>query len=265
MGLSLFDPLHVILAPAGTKRNIAKMQVTRAFLNDHVVHLKESLEEMHRKVEIRTVGKRERNTRARDKAMLRTSKNKHVDSTLFGRYQDRQGSGDDVYDKRYFYDSVNFHEGDFVLVAVPQGERHKQHKLMARWKGPFRITRAVSDHVYEVQHLIHREKLQEVHWSRLKFYCDDELEQIVKLRDVVRREDQEDSQVESIVQYKYDAESLTHQFRIHWTGFTDDDDTWEDARYILSLDRAIVDSFLSRLTTGSRKKEALLDYLDIRE
>ena len=47
MGLSLFDPLHVILAPAGTKRNIAKMQVTRAFLNDHVVHLKESLEEMH--------------------------------------------------------------------------------------------------------------------------------------------------------------------------------------------------------------------------
>jgi len=151
-----------------------------------------------------------------------------------------------------------------VLVAVPQGERHKQHKLMARWKGPFRITRAVSDHVYEVQHLIHREKLQEVHWSRLKFYCDDELEQIVKLRDVVRREDQEDSQVESIVQYKYDAESLTHQFRIHWTGFTNDDDTWEDARYILSLDRAIVDSFLSRLTTGSRKKEALLDYLDIR-
>ena len=87
----------------------------------------------------------------------------------------------------------------------------------------------------------------------------------MKLREVVRREDQEDSQVESFVQYKHDAESFTHQFRIRWTGFTEDDDTWEDARYIYSLDRSKVDAFLNRMTTGSRKKESLLDYLEIEE
>jgi transposase InsO family protein len=197
MGLPLFDPTYVILAPAAVTRRIQRMQVREALLRDHVVALRGSLIEMHRTMTARNVARLERNARHRDNAMLRLSRNKHIDSTLFGRYQARQGSGDDDYDKKYFYDSVNFHEGDFVLVAVPEGERHKQHKLMARWKGPFRITRAVSDHVYEVEHLLNRKK-QEVHWSRLKFYCDDELEELVKLREVVRREDQADSQVDGI-------------------------------------------------------------------
>jgi transposase InsO family protein len=265
MGLPLYDPLYVILAPALARRNIERMSVNEHTLNNHVRDLRSDLDNMHRMVEGRNVARRERNARHRDNALLRSSKNKHIDTTLFGRYQAEHGTGDDIYDKRYFYDSVNFHEGDFVLVAVPEGERHKQHKLMARWKGPFRITKAVSDHVYEVQHLIHRERKQEVHWSRLKFYCDDELEQIVKLREVVRREDQEESQVNNIIQHRYDAESLTHQFRIRWTGFTEDDDTWEDARYIHSLDQSQVNIFLNRMATGSRKKESLLDYLEIEE
>ena len=263
MGLPQYDPMHVILAPAAAKRRIQRMVVTEEFIATEVRQLREDLTRMHRKVIERNADRRARNIRHRDKALLRISKNKHVDSTLFGRYQATQGTGDDNLDKMYYYGSVNFHEGDFVLVAVP--EPHKRHKLTARWQGPFRITDTISDYIYEVEHLLSR-KRQQVHWSRLKFYCDDEIEQVVRLREFVRREDQVDTpMVDIILQHKQDPATLQHQFRIRWAGFTEEDDTWEDARFILSVDRVKVDSFLDRMTTGSRKKESLLDYLEMEE
>ena len=82
----------------------------------------------------------------------------------------------------------------------------------------------------------------------------------------MRREDQVDTpMVDRILQHKQDPATLQHQFKIRWAGFTEEDDTWEDARYILSVDRVKVDSFLDRMTTGSRKKESLLDYLEMEE
>ena len=116
MGLPLYDPMYVILAPSQTTRRIRQLAVTSAeFLTEFVGKLQADLSQMHRKVEERNMDRRDRNLRHRDNAMLRISRNNQVDSTLFGRYQATPGSGDVDFDKKYFYDSVNFHEGDFVL------------------------------------------------------------------------------------------------------------------------------------------------------
>jgi len=66
----------------------------------------------------------------------------------------------------------NFSEGDFVLLA--RDEFTAGEKLCLRWRGPRRITRAVSDYVYQIEDL-RNGALEEAHASRLRFYSDDSL------------------------------------------------------------------------------------------
>ena len=66
----------------------------------------------------------------------------------------------------------NFSEGDFVLVA--RDDFTAGEKLALRWRGPRRITRPVSEYVYQVKDL-RNGTLEEVHASRLQFYSDDQL------------------------------------------------------------------------------------------
>ena len=69
--------------------------------------------------------------------------------------------------------------------------------------------------------------------------------------------------MDRVLKYRYiNAQELTHQFQIRWKGFTEFEDTWEDAKYIYSIDQEAVELILGRMA-ASRKKEALLDYLEI--
>lgn len=46
---------------------------------------------------------------------------------------------------------MNFSEGDFVLVA--REEFNKDEKLCLRWRDPRRVTKAISNYVYQVEDL----------------------------------------------------------------------------------------------------------------
>lgn len=64
---------------------------------------------------------------------------------------------------------ANFTEGDYGLV--PRDNFSAGEKLALRWRGPLRISKAITHYVYQVEDL--REgTLEEAHDSRLLFYSD---------------------------------------------------------------------------------------------
>ncbi len=67
---------------------------------------------------------------------------------------------------------ANFTEGDFVLVA--REDMSAGEKLALRWRGPRRVLKALSDHVFLVEDL-RNGAVEEVHACRLKFYSDPSL------------------------------------------------------------------------------------------
>jgi hypothetical protein len=83
---------------------------------------------------------------------------------------------------------ANFAVGDFVLVAAPA--QFKIPKLMPRWTGPYRMTRTITDWVYEVQHLVTAKK-SEVHTSRLQFYSDNKLNVHIQLTQQIQHDEWE--------------------------------------------------------------------------
>lgn len=75
-------------------------------------------------------------------------------------------------DRRSLKSSIemtNVREGDFVLVAQVFS---RINKLAIQWKGPKRVVKVLSDHIFEVQHLTPPYKINTHHASRLRFYAD---------------------------------------------------------------------------------------------
>lgn len=62
---------------------------------------------------------------------------------------------------------ATFASGDFVLVA--RHEFHNGKKLCLRWRGPARITKALTDFAYQVKDLRNGQH-SDVHATRLTFY-----------------------------------------------------------------------------------------------
>ena len=79
----------------------------------------------------------------------------------------------------------NFEVGDYVLVA--RDEYGAGDKLLLRWRGPRRVTKALNDYVYQVEDL-RNGQLDDVHATRLKFYRDDAVDERVIMEHVLQSE-----------------------------------------------------------------------------
>ena len=97
-----------------------------------VTDVKESLQELHKKVETSS---------AAERARSRRKSKKHVEAS--------------------------FEVGDYVLVGTAQFGT--QAKTAPRWIGPFTVVATLSQWVYAVEH-ISTNKRQEVHANALRFY-----------------------------------------------------------------------------------------------
>jgi hypothetical protein len=115
----------------------------------------------------------------------------------------------------------NFDVGDFVLVA--QRATQSIHKLSLRWRGPRRITRVLSDHVYEVED-IESGHTSDAHSSRLRFYHDASLEVTAELVEQIAHNEL-GYDVRAIKDVRFDAEAKQYQVMVSWLGFDNDDDT----------------------------------------
>ena len=144
---------------------------------------------------------------------------------------------------------------------MAQAQKQKNRKLMANWRGPYRVSDVISDHIFEVEHLLSRKK-SEVHHSRLKFYCDNDVDCIIPFELVVQREDDCDSNVESIVDCKYVPASTSYAFKVKWHGYDDAENTWEDPVQINILASELVHDYVQRIRV-KKMRTALIDLLDL--
>jgi hypothetical protein len=121
----------------------------------------------------------------------------------------------------------NFANGDFVMAAMPY--RSSDHKLMARWRGPYRIVNEVTKYEYEVEHIVTGE-VTNVHIRRLKYYADKELDLPIEISKEVTSEDVFNKiyEVEEILDIKYNPDAKCLQARVKWAGFHVLESTWQD-------------------------------------
>ena len=74
------------------------------------------------------------------------------------------------YDRRVKGVGPSYKEGDFVWLHCPAVPRGKSRKLHRPWKGPFVVTKVLSDVVFRIQHRDPPRKRLVVHFNRLKPY-----------------------------------------------------------------------------------------------
>jgi len=67
------------------------------------------------------------------------------------------------------------------MFATRRNLTGPSRKSRPRWTGPYRILKCESDWEYVVEHLVTGEKFS-AHSSRLKFYCDSQLEVTANLK-----------------------------------------------------------------------------------
>ena len=131
---------------------------------------------------------------------------------------------------------INFTEGDFVLLSSPLARR----KLQAKWRGPYRVTKLISEQIALVEHIITGE-LQEAHTSRLKLYADSSLELTADLL-----------QHAETTTYRFEVEQLKRlrqgengqEILVSWRGFPESMDTWEPLDNIREDVPALVEQFM---------------------
>ncbi|OWZ08419.1 hypothetical protein PHMEG_00019044 [Phytophthora megakarya] len=80
---------------------------------------------------------------------------------------------------------ANFNVGDFVLLARFD-QRRPTNKLLGQWVGPFKVIEA-KQHSFLFKHLITGREC-DVHVSRLRFCCDEDLNQSAELLELVSRQ-----------------------------------------------------------------------------
>jgi hypothetical protein len=141
--------------------------------------------------------------------------------------------------------SLDFCVGEFVLRAAP---RRLKHKLDAIWTGPFMVTTILNDWLVEIRHLVSGE-VQVCHSSRLKFYCDADLDVSCRLKDSISEDDSRNLgyEVEALRDILWDKVSGKWYAEVLWQGFDSVEGTFELLEHIYEDVPEMVLMLLDRL------------------
>jgi len=134
---------------------------------------------------------------------------------------------------------VQFAVGDYVLIEYPS---RPPHKLSAMYRGPMRIVQQVRDDIYTCYDMVSNTTV-DFHIDRLRIFNTDSS---VQESDLIRlaAKDKDEYLVESIVAYRGNIRGKRQQleFRIHWQGYDDTEDTWlpwSEVRDLILMDAFI--------------------------
>lgn len=189
------NPLRTFLPASGM--NPASIESIRAKRIMRIEQLSEAIDNIHKSVSVRR-------TRRRDDAIRKHNSKTHIQE-------------------------VNFEVGDFVMVAKRQ--KHDGQKLRVIWTGPRRVTRAVSDLVYECEDLVSGDT-DDIHANRLKLYSDSTLNISQELLDTIDHNEIHYNILENILDLRFNSETGIYEVQAEWRGFDDEDPTWEPVSVI---------------------------------
>ena len=122
------------------------------------------------------------------------------------------------HNRRTHVRKCNFDLSDFILRSF--GEKTERRKLSFCWRGPFRVTKVLSDFLYEVEDLRSGKK-STTHGTRLKCFRNKDLLVTTDLLEQLAFQDGEYCVVETlIVTTVHEGET---QILVVWRGFKDED------------------------------------------
>jgi len=150
----------------------------------------------------------------------------------------------------------NFAVGDYVPAARVR-KSGLTPKLVATWTGPWRVVSAENQHVFSVQNIISGE-VRDVHVARLRFYSDKELEVTTELKDVFQHTfTQGEFRMEALLNIGESPDGSGYIVRVRWSGFEEDEDTWEPLRTLLEDAPQFVKQQLRKMRIGSDVRDKL--------
>ena len=151
----------------------------------------------------------------------------------------------------------NFDKGDFVMFATRRNMQGPSKKSKPRWTGPYRIVNVESDWDFEIEHLVTNEKFH-AHSSRLKFYCDKDLNITADLKFQITHDEMR-YKIEKILDHSLIEEE--YKFLILWQGFDKEDATWEPISVLLEDVPVLLKTYILKLDNKDNLKKALLAYI----
>ncbi|CEO95676.1 hypothetical protein PBRA_009684 [Plasmodiophora brassicae] len=147
----------------------------------------------------------------------------------------------------------SFIVGDYVLNAKPVPG--PAQKLIAQWRGPYRVVKMINDQVYELEDPL-TERHFNAHSQRIRRYADADLNRTVDLKRHLQHADNQ-LLVDDLLDCRVDRETQELQIKVLWSGFDEAEATWEPARVIYEDVPELVQKLIRRLGDDHPQVEAL--------
>ncbi len=116
-------------------------------------------------------------------------------------------------------------------------------KLRVKWVGPYRVTRAVSDYVFECENLL-SQKHSIIHGNRLKFYSDSSLNVTEDLLDTIAHNEPQYNKVHALLDLRRNPSSGIFEVKTQWQGFDHEEPGWEPFEILREDIPEMLESFL---------------------
>ena len=146
-----------------------------------------------------------------------------------------------------------FEIGDYVLYCFVDRNQSGTSKLHFQWLGPFQIVDTKSLYVYFIKDLVGG-KILEVHIDRLSFFSTAQLHVTGDLLDFVSREGLE-YEIQELVDIIWDSEKRIYVVKTLWSGFRQEEATFEPFRSLIDQVPLLVLNFLNDLFLKGDKKK----------
>ena len=134
---------------------------------------------------------------------------------------------------------VNFVVHDYVLVA--KARPGPGTKLQFIWQGPYRVSECVLPLVYKVENLVTGD-ITQAHATRMRLYADSSLNVTADI--LARAAHGNEYHLDEFVDLRFNPIDKVLELLVQWTGFGEEDRTWEQAIFMVEDARPAVNQFL---------------------
>lgn len=139
---------------------------------------------------------------------------------------------------------------DFVLRGM--SDTKKSRKLMFRWRGPYRITKVLSDFLFEVEDLRSASR-SVVHGTRLKFFRNSDFNVSEECTAQLKFQEEEYCVVSEFLDLRLKDGEL--QILVKWKGFDDEDPGWESLDVMRGDVPALVTDFVDEIKESGTPRQ----------
>lgn len=163
----------------------------------------------------------------------------------------------DQHNRRTNVKPCNFEVGDFVLRA--NSSTYAKSKVSVKWYGPLRITKVMSDYLFEVEDLLSGTSSVS-HGSKLKIFRNKEYKVSEEILEHLSFQSGEYCVIDELVDIRKRKSQV--QILVSWKGFADEDPEWIEINKLKEDVPVLVNEFINELhNTGTKTQKRILQSL----